>query len=165
NINASCIPTAGMYQLLQKNLNHSTAAQQCRNMSGVLADAASEQRTDALAQLLAGASVYAAHVYMTRNNGSDFYSANGHIMLIRGNSLQCTTYRAWAPGHPRRYPDKFGCVVLTRRRMWQSVSCSKPYPALCELFPGGPYKKGTIFTSKEHENDYSSTIDNDSKFS
>lgn len=79
------------------------------------------------------------------------YPKNRYLLfvLISGDSLDCTTYRAWAPGHPRRYRDKFDCVVITRQRTWQSTPCKKKYPVLCELVPGGPYKRGSIFPSKK----------------
>lgn len=66
--------------------------------------------------------------------------------------LDCSTYRAWAPGHPRRNFSQFDCVLITRHRTWQSTACKKNYPVLCELFPGGPYKRKSIFSHrKRHE--------------
>ncbi|XP_013200377.1 uncharacterized protein LOC106142962 [Amyelois transitella] len=141
NLNSTCVPATGMFFLISQKYNYTDGQQQCRNISGVLADVTSEQRTDALAQLLAGASVDAALVGMRRKNESVFYGVNG-------NSLECTSYRAWSPGHPRRYFNKFDCVVLTRQKTWKSTSCNKTYPVLCELLPGGPYKRRSIFLSK-----------------
>ncbi|XP_061708191.1 uncharacterized protein LOC133518490 isoform X2 [Cydia pomonella] len=140
HINSTCIPATGMFYLTPTKFNYTEARTACRNMSGVLADTASEQRTDALAQLLAGAGVDAALVSLRRSNASAFIGANG-------DSLDCTTYRAWAPGHPRRQHDKFNCVVVSRQKTWKSTSCKKKYQALCELNPGGPYKRGAIFAS------------------
>ncbi|CAH0404590.1 unnamed protein product [Chilo suppressalis] len=148
HVNATCVPASGMFRLLQKRLNFTQAVVECRNMSGVLPDVTSEQRTDALAQVLAGAGVDAAFVGLRRNNRSSFHGING-------GHLDCTSYRAWAPGHPRRYADKFDCVVITKHRMWQSVSCKNEQPVLCELLPNGPYKRGSIFTStKVEQNNY-----------
>jgi hypothetical protein len=76
NVNSTCVPVIGMFQLLPK-LNFSQAAIECANMSGLLADVASEQRTDALALILAGASVDAALVGMRRTNRSAFHHVNG----------------------------------------------------------------------------------------
>ncbi|XP_053607693.1 uncharacterized protein LOC128673690 [Plodia interpunctella] len=142
NMNSTCVPATGMFFLITQRYNYTEGMKQCRNISGVLADVTSEQRTDALAQLLAGAGVDTALVGMRRKNESVFYGAHG-------DSLECTTYRAWAPGHPRRYYNKYDCVVITRQRTWKSTSCNKTYPVLCELIPGGPYKRGSIFVSRK----------------
>ncbi|CAH2234721.1 jg4707 [Pararge aegeria aegeria] len=63
------------------------------------------------------------------------------------DSLDCNTYRAWAPGFPRRSPN-MTCVVLTRSRTWKTSSCKANFQALCELIPGGPYKRGSIFPKR-----------------
>ncbi|XP_073967699.1 uncharacterized protein [Choristoneura fumiferana] len=140
HINATCIPATGMFFLTPHKLNYTQARAACRNMSGVLADVVSEARTEALAQLLTGASTEAAIVALRRSNGSSFFGANG-------DSLDCSTYRAWAPGHPRRARLKFDCVLVTGQKTWRSTPCNQRYPALCELNPGGPYKRGSIFAS------------------
>ncbi|XP_028174752.1 uncharacterized protein LOC114363271 [Ostrinia furnacalis] len=81
NVNATCVPATGMFYLLPARHNFSQAAQECKNISAVLADVTSEQRTDSLAQLLAGASVDAALVGMRRNNESMFRTLNGRSSL------------------------------------------------------------------------------------
>ncbi|CAH2211550.1 jg23261, partial [Pararge aegeria aegeria] len=63
-----------MFILLPKRRNYTQAQGTCRNFSGVLADVTSEQRTDALSQLLATAGVGAAYVGMWSKNDSVFYS-------------------------------------------------------------------------------------------
>ncbi|XP_028027824.1 uncharacterized protein LOC114241233 isoform X2 [Bombyx mandarina] len=140
--NSTCVPTIGMFRLLPQKLNYTEAVEQCRNISGVLADITTDQRTDSLGQLLAGSGNEAAFVGLRRSNGSVFKNS-------RGTTLDCITYRAWAPGHPRRNSTKFECVLISRQKTWLSSACSKRYPALCELNPGGPYKKGSIFTSEK----------------
>ncbi|CAB3248157.1 unnamed protein product [Arctia plantaginis] len=145
HVNSTCVPATGMFFLVTKKLNYTLAFRECKNITAVPADITSEQRTDALAQLLAGASVDAAFVGLRSKNGSTFVTSNG-------NGLDCITYRAWAPGHPRRYRNKFDCVVITRHRTWLSTSCKKSYPVLCELIPGGPYKRGSIFISRNQKN-------------
>lgn len=65
-----------------------------------------------------------------------------------GDPLDCTTYRAWAPGSPRKARKKFDCVVLTKHRTWVSMPCKNNLPIVCELIPGGPYKKGSLFASR-----------------
>ncbi|XP_075991766.1 uncharacterized protein LOC142987100 [Anticarsia gemmatalis] len=146
HVNSTCVPAIGMFYLITKKQNYTLAARECKNITAAPADILSEQRTDALAQLLAGASVDAAFVGLRSKNGSGFVSSTG-------DSLECTTYRAWAPGHPRRYRNKFDCVLITRQRTWRSAPCKASYPILCELIPGGPYKKGSIFISRNQNND------------
>ncbi|KAI8427443.1 hypothetical protein MSG28_001979, partial [Choristoneura fumiferana] len=70
----------------------------------------------------------------------DYYS-------LYAKPFHCSTYRAWAPGHPRRARLKFDCVLVTGQKTWRSTPCNQRYPALCELNPGGPYKRGSIFAS------------------
>ncbi|XP_023941012.1 uncharacterized protein LOC112047933 [Bicyclus anynana] len=139
NVNSTCVPAAGMFFLLLKKRNFTQVQASCKEINGVLADVSSEQRTDALGQLLTSAGISAAYVGMWSKNDSVFYSNN--------DALDCTTYRAWAPGFPRRSTN-MSCVVLTNSRMWKTVSCNVRYEALCELIPGGPYKRGSIFPTK-----------------
>ncbi|XP_031763733.2 uncharacterized protein LOC113519116 [Galleria mellonella] len=146
NENSTCVPATGMFYLLSKKYNYTEGQSSCKNISGVLADVTSDQRTEALGQLLLGTKVDAAMVGLRRINESTFHGTNG-------NALDCTTYRAWAPGHPRRRYDKYDCVVITRHKTWKSTSCKKQYPILCELKPGGPYKIGSIFASRKLNND------------
>ncbi|KAG6453993.1 uncharacterized protein LOC115445987 [Manduca sexta] len=139
--NATCVPATGMFHLLPNLLNYTEAARECMNLSGNLADIITEQRTEALAQVLANASVNEAFVGMTRHNTSVFRSDNG-------NSLDCTTYRAWAPGHPWRNFYEYDCMLITRQKTWKTTPCSSRRRALCELVPNGPYKRGSIFLSR-----------------
>ncbi|CAG4972783.1 unnamed protein product [Colias eurytheme] len=76
NVNTTCVPASGMFYLLDNQLNYTQAQNKCKNMSGVLADVTSEQRTDALAQVLINANLAAAYVGLTKNNGSSFHSLN-----------------------------------------------------------------------------------------
>ncbi|KAM3959106.1 C-type lectin 6 [Aphomia sociella] len=140
NVNSTCVPATGMFYLFTKKYNYTVGQHTCKNISGVLADVTSEQRTEALAQLLSGTKVDAALMVVLK------------IFSFTCDTLDCTTYRAWAPGHPRRYYDKFDCVVITRHKTWQSTSCKKQYPILCELVPSGPYKRGSIFASRTISN-------------
>ncbi|KAL0848848.1 hypothetical protein ABMA28_013266 [Loxostege sticticalis] len=157
NVNATCVPATGMFYLLTTRHNFSQAVQECANISAVLADITSEQRTDTLAQVLAGASVDAALVGLRRTNESSFQTLNG-------DALDCTTYRAWAPGHPRRHAAQYDCALITRQRTWRSVACKGKHPVLCELVPGGPYKRGSIFASRRRKsNDTYGNEDKSSK--
>ncbi|XP_050361869.1 uncharacterized protein LOC126781091 [Nymphalis io] len=140
NVISTCVPATGMFLLLPNVLNYTQAQAQCRNISAVLADVTSEQRTELLAQVLATASVDSAYIGMKRDTDRIFYNTNG-------DALDCITYRAWAPGHPKR-KSNITCVLLTRNRMWKTTACQDKYPALCELIPGGPYKRGSIFASR-----------------
>ncbi|XP_046961238.1 uncharacterized protein LOC124530914 [Vanessa cardui] len=137
---STCVPATGMFLLLPKKLNQTQAQARCQNISAVLADVTSEQRTEVLAQVLATASVDSAYVGMERDIDGIFYKTNG-------DALECITYRAWAPGHPKR-KSNVTCVLLTRNRMWKTTACEDKYPALCELIPDGPYKRGSIFASR-----------------
>ncbi|KAJ0181579.1 hypothetical protein K1T71_002301 [Dendrolimus kikuchii] len=138
NINSTCVPGLGMFFLHTIQQNFTDSQRVCKNMSGVMADVTTEQRTEALAQLLTGLSVESAFVGLLRKNTSSFSGTDGL-------SLDCFTYRAWAPGHPRRDFNQFDCVLITKQRTWHATSCKKKYPALCELIPGGPYKRRSIF--------------------
>ncbi|XP_072936564.1 uncharacterized protein [Epargyreus clarus] len=144
HLNASCVPATGMFQLIKKRLNYTQAETECRNVSGVLADISTEQRTDTLAQFVASTKLEAVFVGMRRCNTSKYYNTNG-------DSLECSTYRAWAPGHPRKSYQHYDCAVITPHRTWRSISCKKSLPTLCELFPGGPYKIGSIFRREEKD--------------
>ncbi|CAH1989479.1 unnamed protein product [Acanthoscelides obtectus] len=63
----------------------------------------------------------------------------GTFLTALGNSLSyCSRYRAWAPGHPLKNDDVQDCVVLDSSRMWRTVDCRRPFPALCELYPEKP---------------------------
>nr|XP_026490496.1 uncharacterized protein LOC113396671 [Vanessa tameamea] len=144
NAMSTCVPATGMFQLLPKKLNYTQAQAQCQNISAVLADVTSEQRTEVLAQVLATASVDSAYVGMERDTDGIFYKING-------DALECITYRAWAPGHPKR-KSNMTCVLLTRNRMWKTTACQAKHSALCELIPDGPYKRGSIFASRIQNN-------------
>ncbi|KAF9415879.1 hypothetical protein HW555_006631 [Spodoptera exigua] len=141
HVNTTCVPTLGMFFVITKRQNYTLGYRQCKNVSALPVDVASEQRTDALAQLLASSSLDMAFVGLRSKNGSAFISVNG-------DALDCTTYRAWAPGSPRKARKKFDCVVLTKQRTWVSVPCKNNLPIVCELIPGGPYKRGSLFASR-----------------
>lgn len=66
-----------MLHLLPKRRNFTEARAECRNRSSSLADVASEQRTEALAQLLTGAGVEAVYVGLRRRNSTVFVGDNG----------------------------------------------------------------------------------------
>ncbi|XP_050685643.1 uncharacterized protein LOC126980067 [Leptidea sinapis] len=141
--NATCVPATGMFYFLQLQLNSSQSQLSCSNKGGVLADVSSEHRTDALSQLLIGAGVPSAFVGMQRSD-QKFYATNG-------DPLDCTSYRAWSPGHPRRN-SSYSCVVLTHQHTWRSVACEDTLPSLCEIMPGGPYEPGSLYSKKGHSN-------------
>lgn len=66
-----------MFHLLPQRLNYTEARAKCRNMTGALPDVTSEQRTDALAQVLAGASTEAVFASWRRRNSSNFVGDRG----------------------------------------------------------------------------------------
>nr|XP_032529576.1 uncharacterized protein LOC116779422 [Danaus plexippus plexippus] len=127
NVNSCCVPLAGMFYLLSEKNNYTEAERRCRNMSSVLAGVFNQHRTDTLAQVLASSGVEAAYVGLGSSNGRVFrtthalkridlryvhcltyskYTCGQHL----GDSLDCITYRAWAPGHPRKNLN-MSCVV------------------------------------------------------
>lgn len=81
DINATCVPAIGMFLQLPTRMNYTMAERECRNRSSALADVSSEQRTDAVAQLLAGAGVEVAFAGMRRRNSSVFVGNNGNAYL------------------------------------------------------------------------------------
>ncbi|XP_049708445.2 uncharacterized protein LOC110379694 [Helicoverpa armigera] len=158
HVNSTCVPTLGMFFILTKKQNYSQGFRDCKNISGLPADVTSEQRTDSLAQLIAGASLEVAFVGLRSKNGSGFFS-------VTGDALDCTTYRAWQPGSPRKARDKYDCVLLTRSRTWVTTPCKKNYPMICEIVPGGPYKRGSIFASRmKPANETNTENKNDEEF-
>ncbi|CAG5048287.1 unnamed protein product [Parnassius apollo] len=136
-VNSTCVPTTGMFYLITQRMNYTEAEKLCQNKSSVLADVSTEQRTDTLAQLLADEGEDSAYISLKRSNSSDFFTSNG-------DSLGCTSYRAWAPGHPKR-GEKFDCVVITKHRTWRTVPCDESLAALCELKPDKPNRKINLF--------------------
>ncbi|KPI98518.1 Lithostathine [Papilio xuthus] len=126
-VNSTCVPSLGLFYLISNKRTYSEAIDECRNKSSVLADITSEAKTNALAKLLADFGSEEAFINLKRDNSSDFIASNGDL-------LECTSYRAWAPGHPRKR-GKADCVTITRYRTWRSVSCEEQLEALCELIP------------------------------
>lgn len=66
-----------MFFIFTKRMNYSNGLRECKNVSGIPADVTTEQRTEALAQLLAGASIETAFVGLKSKNGSVFVSSSG----------------------------------------------------------------------------------------
>ncbi|KAJ8729706.1 hypothetical protein PYW08_001287 [Mythimna loreyi] len=74
HVNSSCVPALGMFFIITKKQNYTLGLRECKNLSSLPADVTSEQRTDALAQLLLGNSIEMAFVGMRSKNGSAFIS-------------------------------------------------------------------------------------------
>lgn len=85
DINSTCVPGLGMFFLHTTKRNFTEAERVCKNMSGNLAEVTTEQRTEALAQLLAGVSAEAAFVGLRRKNSSSYCN-------IHGNTLESYPY-------------------------------------------------------------------------
>lgn len=149
-----------MFYFISKRGNYSESVEVCRNKNGVLADVTSEYRTNALAKLLADLGAEEAYISLKRDISSDFITTNGkqiksrcfiyvfeYFLIIKcrvllqnyflfiGDLLDCTSYRAWAPGHPKKW-GKTDCVTITRHQTWRSVSCEVRLAAICEIIPG-----------------------------
>ncbi|XP_013147060.1 PREDICTED: pulmonary surfactant-associated protein A [Papilio polytes] len=128
SLNSTCVPSLGMFYFISKRGNYSESVEVCRNKNGVLADVTTEYRTNALAKLLADVGGEEAYINLKRDISSDFITTNGDL-------LDCTSYRAWAPGHPKKR-GKTDCVTITRHQTWRSVSCEVRLAAICEIIPG-----------------------------
>lgn len=83
SINATCVPSVGMFTLLKKQ-NYTEGQLECKNNTGILADVMSEHRTDLLAQMLNGAKVEIAYVGLNRNsdNGTAYTSDTGSVFFM-----------------------------------------------------------------------------------
>lgn len=68
-----------MFFIITKKQNYTLGLRECKNLTSLPADVTSEQRTDALAQLLAGNSIEMAFVGMRSKNGSAFISVTGEF--------------------------------------------------------------------------------------
>lgn len=71
-----------MFFVITKRQNYTLGYRQCKNVSALPVDVTSEQRTDALAQLLASSSIDMAFVGLRSKNGSAFISVNGNFQLL-----------------------------------------------------------------------------------
>lgn len=71
-----------MFFVITKRQNYTLGYRQCKNVSALPVDVTSEQRTDALAQLLASSSIDMAFVGLRSKNGSAFISVNGEYQLF-----------------------------------------------------------------------------------
>ncbi|XP_014360860.2 pulmonary surfactant-associated protein A [Papilio machaon] len=126
-VNWTCVPSLGLFYFISKKRTFSESIDICRNQSSVLAYVTSEDKTNALAKLLADVGSEEAYINLKRDNSSDFTASNGDL-------LECASYRAWAPGHPRKR-GKADCVTVTRHRTWRTVSCEEQLEAICEFIP------------------------------
>lgn len=87
----------------------------------------------------------------------DDLNIEGEFLRSNGDSLKCSIYRAWAPGHPKNRRDTQDCVALDGNKMWHVVDCKKRLPFICEIFPGGfydYYDDYKIFECIEFGNNY-----------
>lgn len=108
-----------MFYLLPKRHNFTQAVEECRNASGVLADVTSEQRTDALSQMLAGVSVDAALVGLRRRNETSFRSPNGESWSSFCSEL-INTYLPTLDSSEAQLKNKVmsGRMIITYFRWW-----------------------------------------------
>lgn len=134
--NTSCIPSVGMFVLIETKSNYSVAYNVCSSLGGSLAHVASETRTFMLSQFLeqsansSSTEEQFAFVGLNETSRNEFFtSAN--------EPLRCFSFRAWAPGHPPSI-RKSGCVAITSNSTWKVLSCNRRVKFVCEIFTSGP---------------------------
>lgn len=134
--NATCIPSVGMFVLIDTKSNYSTAYNACSSLGGNLAHIASETRTLKLSTFL----VQSANSSLSEDNFA-FVGLNetrrDEFSTSAREPLRCFFFRAWAPGHPPTI-RRSGCVALTAKATWKVFSCNRRVKFICELFTSGP---------------------------
>lgn len=144
SVNSTCIPSVGVFQYYNEFANYSMAAQRCHTDNGSLAHILSEKRTNSLSNFIHEqrniTRVTVAYVGMNETVRHKFRtSAN--------EPIECSLYRAWAPGHPIQR-NVLRCVALTDEDSWQTFSCAKKLPFICEVHTSGPSDRGIDFKRK-----------------
>ncbi|XP_044268787.1 uncharacterized protein LOC123013970 [Tribolium madens] len=133
-INATCLKSFGLFQVVQEKMNYTRAALTCQSLGADLADVLSESRTNSLAGLLKSLPNWYKGAYV----GLDDIGVEGSFETPMGNSLQCTRFRAWAVGHPRPGRRKEDCVMLDVEKTWRAINCKIKLDFICEFYPTSP---------------------------
>ncbi|KAG4080631.1 hypothetical protein HA402_013161 [Bradysia odoriphaga] len=132
--NATCLPTVGVFQYHNEFANYSMATQKCLNGNGSLAHILSETRTNSLSNFIyrqqnVTTRVKVAYVGLNETVRNKFRTS-------ADEPIECSLYRAWAPGHPMQ-KNILRCVALTDDDSWQTFSCLKRLPFICEIHMSG----------------------------
>ncbi|KAH8346389.1 hypothetical protein KR084_010396, partial [Drosophila pseudotakahashii] len=148
-------------------LNASLTCSNSSEYTGSLAHIASEYRTSSLAQWLlefkrqsqprGEANVFLAYVGLVYNSSTSLSRLD--FRNSQQESLQCFLYRAWDAGHPRfgwvggsyhivlltkciqitsQELSNASCVALTPQGTWQTLSCNRELPFICEIHTARP---------------------------
>lgn len=142
-INSTCIEGVGVFVIHLSEENYNSSKEKCHKFGAGLPDIASESRTRSLSQIL--------DFYLPKNSfhqayiGMDNMESNGDFHRSNGQALTCTTFRAWAPGHPRRRRPNQTCCTLDSKRMWRTVDCGLKLPFICEIYPGGWFEDYDVY--------------------
>ncbi|XP_058452468.1 uncharacterized protein LOC131431044 [Malaya genurostris] len=144
SINATCLPSIGMFILDDRKLNYSQAYNECRSMSGSLAHIASEARTNMIARMCAAQGDVVINGTSNITDPNVYYvglneTARQKFYTSADEPLDCFLYRAWAPGHPRKTRQP-SCVAISTNRSWTTHNCNQPKRFVCELHTSGPPK-------------------------
>lgn len=98
-----------------------------------MADIGTETRTNEISKVISSLSHRNEMFYV----GIDDLEIEGDFKRANDESIKCSTYRAWAPGHPKNKRKTQNCVTLDSNSMWRVVDCNKKYPFVCEIYPNG----------------------------
>ncbi|KAH8309085.1 hypothetical protein KR059_005658 [Drosophila kikkawai] len=151
--NYTCLPEVGLFVVYTTPAAYLNASLTCSNsteFTGSLAHIASESRTSFLAQWLlqfnrkqlgrpeSEPNVFLAYVGLAYNRSTSLSPMD--FRNFQQESLQCFLYRAWDTGHPRLGWEQANasCVALTSQGTWQTLSCDRELPFICEIHTAKP---------------------------
>lgn len=120
------------------------ATERCLTGNGSLAHILSEQRTNALSHFI--------HQQQNRTRVKIAYvglneTVRDKFLTSADEPIECSLFRAWAPGHPMQR-KVLRCVGLTDEDSWQTFTCKKRLPFICEIHTSGPADMRIDFKSK-----------------
>lgn len=143
-INSTCIPTVGVFQYYNEFANYSTATQTCFKSNGSLPHILTEKRTNSLSNFIYQQQnitrLKIAYVGLNETVRNKFRTSDDE-------PIECFLFRAWAPGHPMQRKI-LRCVAITDEDSWQTFTCMKKLPFICEIHISGPPKVGIDFKRK-----------------
>ncbi|XP_028131567.1 uncharacterized protein LOC114327222 [Diabrotica virgifera virgifera] len=143
--NATCISSVGLFSLLTDVNNYTKSIDSCQKIGAEIADVTSELRTKELSRIVNDT---LNSWYKTAYVGLDDIKQEGHFVTSFGMMLSCSTFRAWAPGHPIFDTINHDCVVLDDIKFWRVVDCRRKFAVLCEFFPEKPQQKDLDICNK-----------------
>ncbi|XP_031342273.1 uncharacterized protein LOC116170187 [Photinus pyralis] len=141
-----CVGGLGVFTILEKKMNYTSAVETCQSLGGDLANIASSSRTRELSKLL---NEKLTDWYKVAYVGLYIDADGTSFITPEGVSLDCFTFRAWGPGQPR-FKNTQRCVVLDSNGFWKLFNCSTPLAAVCEIFPVPPSVLCALTATKEN---------------